>query len=105
MAKKKKTTAESISFEDSFDELQEIVDNLEDGQMTLGDSLKSYERGIKRLKECYQALDDAETKIRQLAKIDDDGNLVTTQFDTSKKTKSGRSPQVKPDNFEESGLF
>ena len=89
MAKKKKTEEKKISFEASFDELQNIVDGLEDGNMTLDDSLKSYELGIKRLQECYQALNQAELKIRQLAKIDENGNLVTNQFEVSGNEEPG----------------
>lgn len=103
MAKKKKTTTEELSFEESFDELQDIVNKLEDGQMTLDDSLKSYERGIKRLKECYQALNHAETKIRKLAKIDEDGNLVATQFQTSGNDQPGRRSQSEDSG--DAGLF
>ena len=101
MAKKKKPTSETpIAFESSFEELQQIVNQLENGQLSLGDSLASYETGIKRLRECYQALDQAEQKIKQLVDLDEDGNLITTDFksDTasaakrkSAKSKSGRS--------------
>ena len=50
--------------------------------MSLSESLQNYENGIKRLKECYAALNDAEQKIRQLAEIDEDGNLLTSQFES-----------------------
>ena len=83
MAKKKTDTENHISFEESFGELQEIVSNLEEGHLSLSESLKNYENGIKRLKECYTALNEAEQKIRQLAEIDEDGNLITSQFDTA----------------------
>jgi exodeoxyribonuclease VII small subunit len=89
MAKKK--TESEFSFEASFEELQEIVTNLEEGNLTLSDSLKNYETGIKRLKECYAALNSAEQKIRQLAEIDEDGNLVTTQFSTDSATEKKKS--------------
>ena len=90
MAKKK--TKSDFSFEESFAELQHIVASLEEGHLSLGDSLKNYETGIKRLKECYTALNSAEQKIRQLAEIDEDGNLVTSQFNAEPgedKTKPG----------------
>lgn len=96
MAKKKKAQAE-FSFEKSFDELQEIVNKLEEGNMSLGDSLKSYEVGITRLKECFQALNSAEQKIRQLVKLDEDGNLVTEQFEISNREEArpGRKSKTK----------
>ena len=96
MAKKKKPKDETpIAFESSFEELQQIVNQLENGQLSLGDSLASYETGIKRLRECYQALDQAEQKIKMLVDLDEDGNLITTDFksDTASaaKRKAGKS--------------
>ena len=94
MAKKKTET--EFSFEQSFEELQQIVTGLEDGNLSLSQSLENYETGIKTLKECYAALNKAEQKIRELAEIDDDGNLVTKQFETApgankKKSVSNKS--------------
>ena len=103
MAKKKKPTTETpITFENSFQELQEIVNQLENGQLSLGDSLASYETGIKRLRECYQSLDQAEKKIKQLVDLDEDGNLITTDFksDTAsaakRKAADGKAAKRKP---------
>lgn len=92
MAKKKKPKTEKdtpIAFEEAFSELQEIVGQLEDGQLTLGQSLSQYEKGIARLRECYQALGQAEQKIKMLVNLDEDGNLVTTDFksDTASAAK------------------
>lgn len=106
MAKKKKTEESEVSFEQAFEELQEIVAKMEAGDLSLDDSLSSYEIGIKRLKECHQALNTAEQKIRQLAKLDEDGNLDTTEFgedsepagnETAKK--SGRGKKSEPDEL------
>ena len=122
MAKKKKPESEKpIAFESSFEELQQIVNQLENGQLSLGDSLASYETGIKRLRECYQALDQAEKKIKQLVDLDEDGNLITTDFksDTASaakrkaadgkaaKNKSGRSKTDSnaADESEDDSLF
>lgn len=94
MAKKKKPKTETpIAFEDAFDELQEIVGQLEDGQLTLGQSLSQYEKGIARLRECYQALGQAEQKIKMLVNLDEDGNLITTDFksDTASAAKRKES--------------
>lgn len=94
MAKKKKPKSESpLAFEESFNELQEIVGQLEDGQLTLGQSLAQYEKGIARLRECYQALDQAEQKIKMLVNLDEDGNLITTDFksDTTSAAKRKES--------------
>lgn len=69
------------SFEDSFDELQKIVARLEDGNLSLSESLKNYELGIQRLRECFRALKDAEQQVRLLVKLDGNGNLITEQFE------------------------
>ena len=94
MAKKKTESENQISFEESFGQLQEIVANLEDGNLSLSESLQNYETGIKRLKECYSALNEAEQKIRQLAEIDEDGNLVTNQFDPDSSNKKKDSKRT-----------
>lgn len=105
MAKKKKTEEGEVSFEQAFEELQEIVAKMEAGDLSLGDSLSSYEVGIKRLKQCHKALNAAEQKIRQLAKLDEDGNLDTTEFDEDSGTgangdaKSGRGKKSDSDEL------
>lgn len=60
MSKKKK------SFEESLKRLQEISDLLEGDDVSLENSIKLYEEGIKISKECFKALDDAELKVEQL---------------------------------------
>ena len=88
MAKKKSTKAkndaqEQPSFEDSLESLHGVVEQLEEGQLSLSDSLTQYEQGVKHLKNCHAALTDAERKIELLVKVDKDGNLVTQDFDSS----------------------
>ena len=85
MAKKKTTAAKSEvpAFESSLESLNEVVQQLEDGQLSLSDSLEQYEQGVKHLKNCHAALKSAERKIELLVKLDKDGNLVTQDFDDS----------------------
>ncbi len=107
MAKKKKNAKETeLTFESSFDELQEIVEKLENGNMSLGDSLKNYEIGMLRLQQCYDALNQAELKIRQMVKLDSDGNLVTGQFglddengEPGRKSTSAESDSISEELF------
>jgi exodeoxyribonuclease VII small subunit len=94
MAKKKstkpKTTApDQASFEESLDSLHGVVEQLEDGQLSLSDSLSQYEQGVKHLKNCHAALKEAERKIELLVKIDKDGNLVTQDFDDAATEELG----------------
>ena len=62
-------------------ELEQIVRQLEEGQLGLADSLARYEQGVKRLKECYQLLERAERRIELLERVDADGEPVTRPFD------------------------
>lgn len=58
---------EEMSFEEAFAELEGIVGKLEDGQLTLEESLKLFERGQKLAASCSLKLDEAELKIEQIA--------------------------------------
>jgi len=94
MAKKKSTKAKSDvqelpSFEDSLESLHGVVEQLEDGQLSLSDSLTQYEQGVKHLKNCHAALTEAQQKIELLVKVDKDGNLVTQDFDASATEELG----------------
>lgn len=60
MGKKKKT------FEQSMKRLQEISDLLESDDVSLENSIKLYEEGIKLSEECFLALKDAELKVEEL---------------------------------------
>jgi exodeoxyribonuclease VII small subunit len=67
MAKNKQT------FETSLAKLEEIVTQLEEGDLTLEDSLKLFEDGVKLSRECQERLDQAERRIEVLLK-DKNGN-------------------------------
>ena len=62
-----------IDFESSLKELESIVKKLEDENINLEDSVKSFEAGINLVKECQKQLEDAELKVKEL--LDDDDNL------------------------------
>jgi len=67
---KKKQQDETTSFEESLVKLEQIVQQLEDGQLGLSDSLARYEEGVRHLKQCHAALRAAEQKIEQLTSVD-----------------------------------
>ena len=69
------------TFEQSLAELEQIVRQLEEGQLGLSDSLARYELGVKRLRECYQLLERAERRIELLERVDAGGEPVTRPFD------------------------
>lgn len=85
MAKKKtkKKTTSTPTFEDSLEQLQQTVAQLEGGNLSLSDSLEQYEKGIASLKLAYQALNEAQQRIEMLVDLDEEGNLVTRPFDNT----------------------
>ena len=56
-----------IHFETSINELQDIVNQLEKGELSLEDSLKQFEQGITLARKCQGVLNQAEQKIEMLA--------------------------------------
>ena len=71
------------TFEESLCSLQEIVAELEDGEIGLDESLQRFETGVALLRSCYQILEQAEQKIEILTGVDAEGNPVTEPFDAS----------------------
>lgn len=53
-------------FEQALTDLEAIVDEMENGELSLEDSLKAYEKGVALTNQCQQALKEAELKIQQL---------------------------------------
>jgi exodeoxyribonuclease VII small subunit len=59
---------EKTAFEDDLKKLQKIVEDLSSGKLTLGESLKKYEEGVKIAQSCSSTLSDAERKVELLMK-------------------------------------
>ena len=76
MAKRKEDT---LTFEQSLEELENLVDKLERGQLTLDESLETFETGMKLARVCTQKLTEAERKIEKL--VEKNGELRTEPFD------------------------
>ncbi|WP_428356398.1 exodeoxyribonuclease VII small subunit [Methyloprofundus sp.] len=62
MPRKKSATL----FEDSLKGLEEIVEQLEQGDISLEESLKSFEQGVNLTRTCQKALQEAEQKVQIL---------------------------------------
>lgn len=58
--------SKTINFEQSISELEHIVKQLEQGELSLEDSLKQFEQGINLARTCQDALKNAEQKIELL---------------------------------------
>ncbi|AMP89116.1 exodeoxyribonuclease VII small subunit [Legionella pneumophila] len=67
--------SKGIHFEQSITELEEIVRQLEKGELTLEESLKQFEKGISLARRCQNALNQAEQKIETLTSTDSNFEL------------------------------
>ena len=76
---------ESINFEQSLKELEDIVRKMEQGELSLEHSLEAFEEGVKLTRNCQTALQKAEQKVAILVK-NSDGKLTTTDFNTSQSS-------------------
>ncbi len=67
----------SGSFEDNLLEVDEIIEKLENGELTLTESIKEYENAMKLLKKSSDLLNKAEGKILKV--IEDSSNILTEE--------------------------
>ena len=71
---------DKFSFEKSLNELQTKVKQLEAGELSLEESLRSFEEGVKLLSACHQYLGSAEQTVEQLVKSDHKSNAELKPF-------------------------
>ena len=69
----------SYPFEESLEKLEKLVERMEEGDLSLEESLKTFEEGIKLTRECQQALARAEQKVKLL--IDENSTTDFTSLD------------------------
>lgn len=63
-------------FEQSLEALEQLVDRMENGDMTLEESLAAYERGVGLYRHCQTALEQAELRVRMLGDPQDPSSAV-----------------------------
>lgn len=71
-----------MDFEKKLSRLEEIVQKMEKGDLTLENSLKLFEEGVKLSRECQTQLTQAEAQVKKLISIDSQGQAVTEPFKT-----------------------
>ena len=71
----------NINFEKTFAELEDLVNKIEEGDLSLEESLKCFERGMQLTKNCQQALSEAEQKVKIL--LEKNNNISLENFDSS----------------------
>ena len=73
-------TTKAIDFEQQLKNLEDLVASLESGNLSLEDSMKSFEQGIKVARECQRALKEAEQKVEILTRQGDE--LVSSHYNS-----------------------
>jgi len=68
-----------VNFEKAMSQLEQLVDDMEQGDLPLEDALKHFEKGISLASDCQQALTNAEQKVTQL--IEKNGELLEKPFE------------------------
>ena len=103
-------------FEKDLEKLEQIVEALEEGELSLDESLKKFEEGIKLGRRCEKALSAAEKKIEILMKNadgeleaqpfgDEDGEGETGDADPSDKTEESDASEDSGESEEEGEML
>lgn len=66
-------TKKKVSIEENLERLDSIIEQLEQEDTTLTESMKVYSEGVGLIKDCEQMLDKVEKQIIELTKESDDG--------------------------------
>jgi exodeoxyribonuclease VII small subunit len=91
-----------LTFEQALTELEQVVRDLEGGQLGLEEALSRYEAGVGLLKRCFTELRTAEQRILLLTGIDADGQAICEPFEHS-ATAEVTKAEAKPRHKKESG--
>lgn len=87
---------DELNFEQAIQEMEEIAEKLEKGQISLEESILAYERGVELKKICTDRLKEAEGRIEILSKAPD-GSV-------KKESAHGRKPK-RSESIEAEELF
>ena len=68
-----------VNLEKALAELEKLVEEMEQGNLSLEESLKRFEKGIALTSECQEALQNAELKVQEL--IEQTGKLLEKDFE------------------------
>ena len=70
-----KKTEAGPDFEETLAELEKLVKNLEEGELSLDESLSGFKRGIELTRQCQSVLDNAQQTVEQLLDNEDEESL------------------------------
>ena len=93
-----------IKFEEALKKLEKIVEDLENGNIPLDESLEKYEEGIRLSRICSKKLEAAKKKVEILLKSDD-GSAELKPFDEKMAEEDGKQETKKKRSKQEEGLL
>ena len=70
-----------MEFEQNLNKLEEIVEKMESGNLSLDESLKAFEEGVRLSKDCNEKLNQAEQKVKVLLGVSETGEAQTKPCD------------------------
>jgi exodeoxyribonuclease VII small subunit len=76
-----KKTEAGPDFEKTLAELEKLVVNLEEGELSLDESLSGFKRGIELTRQCQSVLDNAQQTVEQLIDTEDEESLQAFEPD------------------------
>ncbi len=82
MKKKDSSDQSDLSFEDALSELENLVEKMEAGELSLEESLKSFEKGIALTRSCQKALSEAEQKVEILTSNDKESKIESSKSES-----------------------
>ncbi len=71
---------DGFDFEAAMAELEQLVSSMEEGELSLEDSLKAFEKGVRLTRRCQEALKAAEQKVQVL--IGEDGRTEKLEMES-----------------------
>ena len=111
----KTSLPDQLSFEAALARLEQIVRQLEEGDVGLAEALQRYEEGVSLLRKSYELLQRAERRIEILSGVDANGNPITKAFDDTatveradpakRRVRRRATPEAPPDGGDSSPLF
>jgi exodeoxyribonuclease VII small subunit len=81
MTKHKQTEFAGLTFEEAFERLEQAVEAMDGGDLSLDEAMAHFEEGMKLARYCERLLDDAELRVQQLL-VDNAGSLTLAPFES-----------------------
>ena len=75
-AKSKQAENDTPSFEEAMKRLAQIVEELEESELSLEESLNKFEEGVRLARASQAHLDQAEARVEELLGVDEDGPVT-----------------------------